>query len=279
MYIYIDILLITNLYTNFFLLKTTAKLVHMPLRNSKCIIAALAGSLFSLIILLPQLNSAVLLIIRIASAAVMILVSFSGKTIREIYRTSLIFFFVSFIFAGFEYGISILFNNGNMLWHNSTLYVDISMITLVISTIISYVTICIFRYYLDSKNIGDYEFTIVITYKGKSTTISAVGDTCNNLTDVFTGKPVIVCGKEAISGLLDNEESKLICDKDMLSFVDGWRLIPFSTIHSDGILPIFKPTAAIIKCSEKKIIKPVDVYIGIVNKNMDNAVFNPKILN
>ena len=99
MYIYIDILLITNIYTNFFLLKTTAKLVHTPLRNSKCIIAALAGSLSSLIIFLPQLNSALLLFIRILSAAVMIIIGFSGKSLRETYHIGLIFFFVSFIFC------------------------------------------------------------------------------------------------------------------------------------------------------------------------------------
>ena len=110
MCIYVDILLITNIYTNYFLLKTTAKLVHSPLRNSKCILASLVGSLFSLIIFLPQLNAAFLLLLRILSACIMILISFSGKSIRETYHIGLIFFFVSFIFAGIEYGITIIFN-------------------------------------------------------------------------------------------------------------------------------------------------------------------------
>ncbi len=278
MYIYIDILLITNIYTNYFLLKTTSKLVHSPLRNSKCILSSFAGSLFSLIIFLPQLNTAVLLLLRILSAAIMIIIAFSGKTFRETYHIGLIFFFVSFIFAGIEYGITIIFNNRNMLWHNSTLYVNISLATLVISTIISYAAICLFRYYLDSHNTDDYKYTVTITYNGNSVTISAVGDTCNNLIDVFTGKPIIVCGRNNISKILSNNEIKDVFNKTIPEFIDGWRFIPFSTIHSDGLLPIFKPSNTIIKCKEKNIYKEIDVYIGVVDKSMNNAIFNPKVL-
>jgi len=278
MYIYIDILLITNIYTNFFLLKTTARLIHTPVRNKKCILAALAGSLFSLIILLPPLNTVLLLLIRILTAAVMIIICFSGKSLREIYHTSLIFFFVSFIFAGIEYGLTIISDSRNMLWHNATLYIDISVLTLIISTIVSYTAISIFRYYVDGKNTDDYKFTIIITHNEKSLAISAVGDTCNNLIDVFTGKPVIVCGKNNLYNLFNQNELDYINNKNDVSYIEGWRIIPFSTIHSDGILPIFKPTTTIIKCQEKNIFKSTDVYIGIVDKNMDYAVFNPKIL-
>lgn len=278
MYIYIDILLITNIYTNYFLLKTTAKLVHSPLRNSKCILSALAGSLFSLIIFLPQLNVALLLLLRIISAAVMIIIAFSGKNFREAYHIGLIFFFVSFIFAGIEYGITIIFNNQNMLWHNSTLYINISMITLVVSTIISYIVISLFRYYLDSNNSDDYKYMIVITHNGKSVVLDAVGDTCNNLTDVLTGKPVIVCSKDSISQLLSDNDTKIIFEESTPEFIEGWRFIPFSTIHSDGILPIFKPSNTIIKCVEKHLCKAADVYIGVIDKPIKNAIFNPKIL-
>lgn len=278
MYIYIDILLITNIYTNFFLLKTTARLVHSPLRNTKSILAALAGSLFSLIILLPPLNTALLLFIRIISAAIMIIIAFSGKSFRETYHIGLIFFFVSFIFAGIEYGITVLFQSSNMLWHNSTLYVNISMLTLVVSTIISYAAICFFRRFIDSSNTDDCKYKIIITHNGKTVSIDGIGDTCNNLTDIFTGKPVIICGSNSILQLLDKTEAEFIMQDNIQDYIEGWRIIPFSTIHSDGMLPIFKPSGTIIKCTEKNIIKSADVYIGIVSKNMDAAVFNPKIL-
>lgn len=279
MYIYVDILIITSIYSNFFLLKTTARLVHSPLKNGKCIIAAMVGSLFSLVILLPQLNTLLLLIIRILSAALMIITAFSGKSAKELYRTGLIFFFVCFIFAGIEYGISVLSGGQNMIWHNSVLYVNISLLTLVISTIISYAAISFFRYYLDGQNSMDQKYVITITRGGKTASFTAVGDTCNNLTDVFTGKPVIVCGRNNLSELFEHRElEEALSSEKGAKHINGWRLIPFSTIASGGMLPVFQPAAVIIKNSESSVRKSADVYIGVVNRDMEHAVFNPKIL-
>lgn len=275
MYIYIDVLIITNIYANFFLLKTTARLVHNQIKNRKCIIGALIGSIFSLVILLPPLNAGILLIIRILSAIVMILVTFSGKTPKELYRIGLIFFFVCFIFAGIEYGLSVLSNSQNIIWHNSTLYVNISLITLVISTIISYAVISFFRYYIDSRNCIDSKFSVIITLNEKTISINAVADTCNNLIDTFTGKPVIICSKISISKLFTENEIKKIFSCE---HINGWRLIPFSTINTDGLLPIFKPEKVIIKNEENMSYKSPDVFIGVVDKTMEYAIFNPKIL-
>ena len=95
-----------------------------------------------------------------------------------------------------------------MLWHNSTLYVNISLVTLVISTIVSYFVICLFRHYIDSHNYDDYKYVVIITYNGKSVSLDAIADTCNNLTDIFTGKPVIVCSIDSIMDLLSDSEGK-----------------------------------------------------------------------
>lgn len=273
MYIYIDILIITNIYANFFLLKTTARLIHTPLRNGKCITGAIVGSLFSLIILLPPISSFLLLLIRILSAILMIEVSFGGgKSARELFKTGVTFFFVCFIFAGIEYGLAVLSGGKNMLWHNSTLYVNVSLLTLVISTIASYAAVCFFRYYMDGKNSADTAYDLIITRNGKTVSVNAVGDTCNNLTDVFTGKPVIVCGKNSVIELLKENEP------DTETPGSGWRLIPFSTIHSEGMLPVFKPSEIIVKNTESGAVKSIDVYIGVTDKEMEHAVFNPKIL-
>lgn len=278
MYIYVDVLIITSIYANFFLLKTTARLVHSPLGNGKCIAAAMAGSLFSLVILLPQLNAALLLIIRIFSAGLMIITAFSGRTARELLETSVIFFFVCFIFAGIEYGVSVLSGSGNMLWHNSVLYVNISLMTLVISTIISYAAISFFRYYLDGGNSMDVKYVITITKNGRAVSLNAVCDTCNNLTDVFTGKPVIVCGKKELSGLFEQSELDTVFSEGDICHTVGWRLIPFSTIDSGGMLHCFLPESVILKNTENGSRRYADVYIGVVERNMEYAVFNPKIV-
>lgn len=278
LYIYVDVLIITSIYANFFLLKASARLTHSPLRNGKCIAAAMVGSVFSLVILLPQLGSFLLLLIRLLSASLMIITAFGNKSIGEMLKTGLVFFFVCFIFAGIEYGISVLSGGQNMLWHNSVLYVNISLLTLVISTIISYAAISVFRYYIDGKNSLDAKYAVTVTRDGKSVSFAAVGDTCNNLTDVFTGKPVIVCGRNELYGLFGKTELDDVLSDSAVCHVDGWRLIPFSTISSEGMLPIFTPECVILKNEETGKRKAVSAYIGVVDRNMEHAVFNPKIL-
>lgn len=54
--IYLDVLIVLNIYVNYFLLRATAKFTHTPLKTIRCIISSAIGSLFSLTILLPAGN-------------------------------------------------------------------------------------------------------------------------------------------------------------------------------------------------------------------------------
>lgn len=279
MYIYADILIITNIYSNFFLLKATAKLTHNALRNSKCVAAAIVGSLFSLVILLPELNTFTLLLIRIISAALMVIVAFSGRESSELYKIGLIFFFISFLFAGTEYAFSLLDNGGRTVFHNSMLYVNISLLTLVISTITAYTALTLFRRFMDRSNEFDGDFSVIIINGDKQVKLKAVCDSCNNLSDSFSGKPVIICGKNSVEPLF--EEKELV--GAMAMNVSGescrkWRVIPFSTIDSSGLVPSFRPTGIYIKNNETGKIQYTEAYVGVVERELDHAIINPKIL-
>ncbi|MCD7731317.1 MAG: sigma-E processing peptidase SpoIIGA [Oscillospiraceae bacterium] len=280
MYIYADILIITNLYANFFLIKATARLTHSPIRNGKCVFAALIGSVFSLIILLPELNALALLAVRILSAVMMVITAFSTQRRQELYRTGLIFFFVSFLFAGVEYAFSLLDNGKHMLWFNSVLYVNISLITLVISTAASYVVLCLFRRFLDVNNLFDGDYTIIIMNGSRQISIKAICDSGNNLTDSFSGKPVIVCGRSSVSPLFEGKipaYASISAGTETIG-IKGWRIIPFSTIDSSGLMPSFLPTGVYIKNNENGKIKYVEAYIGISEREIEHAIFNPKII-
>ncbi|MGN1304724.1 MAG: sigma-E processing peptidase SpoIIGA [Oscillospiraceae bacterium] len=280
MYIYADILIITNIYSNFFLLKATAKLTHNALKNSKCIIAAIVGSLFSLVILLPELNTFALLLVRIISAALMVIVSFSGRSPSELYRIGLIFFFISFLFAGTEYAFSLLDNGSRMFFHNSMLYVNISLMTLVISTIAAYTALALFRRFMDRSNEYDGDFSVIIINGDKQVKLKAVCDSCNNLSDLFSGKPVIICGKASVEPLFEEKElvgaMAMNCSGELCR---KWRVIPFSTIDSSGLVPSFRPTGIYIKNNETGKIHYTEAYVGVVERELDHAIFNPKIIN
>lgn len=276
MYIYADILIITNIYSNFFLLKAVSKLTHNTVKNGKCVLSAVVGSFFSLVILLPELNTVALLMIRILSAAAMVIVAFSGRTLRELYKIGLIFFFISFLFAGTEYAFSILDSTNNIVFHNSVLYVNISILTLVISTAAAYAALSFFRRIIDKSNEFDNDYSVIIINGEKQITLKAVCDSCNNLVDSFTGKPVIICSKRSVENLFKEKELVSAATSGKISS-GKWRLIPFSTIDSSGLIPSFRPTGIYIKNNENGKIKYTDGYIGIVDRELEFAILNPKI--
>ncbi|MBQ8435256.1 MAG: sigma-E processing peptidase SpoIIGA [Oscillospiraceae bacterium] len=282
MYIYVDILIITNIYANYFLLKATSKLTHSPLSNKRCIISSITGSLFSLIILLPALNTLSLLILRITAAILMVFIAFKEKNTADLYKTGLIFFFVCCLFAGTEYAFSLLDMGKNLLWHNSVLYVNISLLTLAVSTITAYCILCLLRRFLDSGNTFDGNYTLIIIHGNKQATIKAACDSGNNLTDSFSGKPVIVCGKSSIAPLFEEKALQYsVTGTDLFEMPTkkGWRVIPFSTVNSSGLMPSFLPTGIYLKNNETGKIKYIEAYIGIAEKDIEYAVFSPKLLN
>lgn len=282
MYIYVDILIITNIYANYFMLKATARLTHSPVSNGRCIAAAVTGSLFSLIILLPSLNALALLCLRITTALLMVIIAFRGKSITELYKTGLIFFFVCCLFAGTEYAFSLIDLGKNLFWHNSVLYVDISILTLAVSTIAAYTILCLLRRFMDGGNTFDGDYSLIIIHGNKQTLIKAACDSGNNLTDSFSGKPVIVCSRKSIEPLFEEKVLQSACtvgeDTDNPSLLKGWRIIPFSTVNSSGLMPSFLPTGVYLKNNESGKIRYVEAYIGIAEKDIEYAVFSPKLL-
>lgn len=284
MYIYVDILIILNIYVNYFLLKATAKLTHTALKNNRCIISSAIGSVFSLLIFMPRINFTVITVMRILSAVLIVFIAFNEKDLKRLTRLSLIFFLVSFLFAGIEYGFSLLSGGSSVMFYNSVFYVNISLFTLVVSTIAAYISVSVFRYFMDSRNDFDGEYSVVITANNMQKTIKAKCDTCNNLIDVFSGKPIIVCDKSDIKDMfeanfLDKILKCSITDTNSSLLHSGWRMIPFNTINSNGLIPCFKPESVYIKDMRKKKVKSTEAYIGVVERDMDYAIFNPKIMN
>jgi stage II sporulation protein GA (sporulation sigma-E factor processing peptidase) len=282
MIVYVDVLIVVSFYINYLLLRASAVIIHKPVHRGRIIAGALIGSLSSLIIFMPDMGNIAILVIRVVTAIIMVAISFSIASFRDLYKTSLLFFFVSFVFAGIEYAVAMLLGGSNAIWHNSIFYVNISLQTLVVSTIISYTVLWLIRRHYDSTGDADKHYTVTVENGDKIVRFKAIGDTGNNLTDNFTGKPVIICSKSRLTPIIDNAvvEKMLDCDYIHEAFIPpkGWKLIPFSTINSNGLIPAFRPAKVFIKSDDDVHFRSIDAYIGISETDMEFAVFNPKAL-
>lgn len=260
--IYVDVLIVLNIYVNFILLKAAAKLTHSPLGTRRCIGAASVGSLFSLIILAPELGVILGGIYKLVSAAAIVLLAF-GK--RRILLNTVIFFASGYLAAGAVYAFYSFFCPQLIHFCNTFFYIDLSLIALVISTALVYFCVCAVRFFCDREPIGS--FRIFVRYGCRIAAFDGLADSGNLLVDFFTGCPVIICGKSGLGSILRTDEPS----------PKGMRPLPCSTVNGSDAIMIFRPDEVVITDKSSGLRKSVDVLIGISHET-DKAIFNPKIL-
>ena len=282
MVIYVDVLIILNIYVNYFLLRGTSRLTGIPLKAPRCIAAAAVGSLFSLVVLLPPMNALLTLLIKLPAAAVTVAAAYGFSELRRYFRLMLAFFAVNFIFAGLTLAVYTFLQPSFMAYNNSVFYIDFSLLTLVAATTASYTVICIASRLRTKQLPSDGSYTLELRHNNSAVAVAALADTGNSLTDVFSGKPVIICPVRTLEKLLPREIiGKLPSYPESGEHISGFRLIPYTTISSAGLLPVFTPDSAVIRCVSDSGSKrcPVDVLIGINTcRDVAGAIFNPRII-
>lgn len=101
--IYIDVLIVLNIYVNYFLLRITARLTHSPLTTGKCIISAVYGSLYSLLILAPPLNALINISIKLFAAVTIIILAFGFQGKKRFTINMISFFSMQTLYLPAQY--------------------------------------------------------------------------------------------------------------------------------------------------------------------------------
>lgn len=266
--IYVDVLIVLNIYVNFFLLRITAGITHSYLRTGRCIAASVFGSLFSLTIFLPDLGLLISMIIKLAAAAGIIVLAFGFTSKKRLIINTSAFFAANFVLAGTVYSIYTLFAPKFIHCSNGCFYIDFSLLILIVTTAALYFAVRFTRMMIDRSPADSYN--ILIRAGSKVLSMTGLADTGNGLVDYFTGSPVIICSEESFSELTG---SKL----DISLLPKGFRLLPCSTVSGSGLIPIFRPDEVLIRSCMSGERKPVDAVIGF-GECGGKAVFNPKLL-
>lgn len=273
MIIYLDVLLIINIYVNFLLLKGAEKFLSHPAKKWRIIAGALTGSVSCLVFILPESLNSLLLPVKLIFGIIIVLISFGYGGLRNFIKSVLVFFCINFLFAGIITASELLFNPAIMSVRNGVLYLDLSLITLIGSTIAAYIILSAFHLILTRKRLNGGVCQVTIVYNNKTAVLSALEDTGNKLADYFTGKPVILCKRESIERLLPD------CVFSFPDIPKGFRVIPLSTVNSNGTAYIFKPDKVFIKEAGGNS-REIAAMIGFTkeDKMSEEAIFNPNLL-
>ncbi len=263
--IYVDVLIVLNIYVNYFLLRITAKLTHSPLKTGRCIAASFYGSLFSLMILLPELDSLLNIAVKLIAAVTVVAAAFGIKSRKRFIMDTAAFFAANFILAGTVYAVYTWLRPESVHFNNTYFYIDLSLLVLILTTAGLYFGVCIFSIFTGRTPAGEGCYSVFVRYRDKVVSFEGLADTGNSLIDHFTGLPVIVCSSESFGG--SGTETGLR---------KGFRLIPCSTVSGNGIMQVFTPDEVVIADKLSGERKQVDAVIGL--GNVDSAVFDPSLL-
>ncbi len=280
--IYIDILIIVNLFVNYFLLLATARFFCIKWRTSRFIFGEILGGIYSLYILAPELPLFISLLIKLFMSATIIGATFGFKKPTSFLKILLYFYSVNFLFSGIMMALWYTFKPGGMQMNNGIVYFNISPIVLITSTLISYVTIEVINRAINKRKFENKPLKLKIKFKNKQIEILGKIDTGCSLKEPFSDLPVIVAKETCLKPLLTENTYEQITNflkaKSSEDLNITIRTVPFKTISEEGILPAFKPD--FININESEVQK--EAYIALCpDKFMPlgaSALINPEIL-
>lgn len=271
MCIYIDILVIINIYITWFIIQSVSKITHIRVSNKRHIVSSFVGGMSSLIIVLEfeGLNFILGTIIKILMFLTINCIAFKEKSIFKLIRLSIISFLVNLCYFSFAYIVKEIFSLKTIFLENFTMYFQLSMPILIVSTVFAYAVVCAVFYIIERKENRNLNYEVSIEIGNNVYHCNAISDSGNNVYDIFSKKPVVVFSN-------DDLLAKVEASKDILK---GFRLIPYQTVSSSGLLPVFHPEKITIVSNEGRTYRP-DVMVGVVASSYsgERAVFNPRII-
>lgn len=255
MTIYADVLVALNILITYILVVAVRVFCKIPTNKWAVMLGSLVGGFSSLIIFWENMGIALSIAFKLASAGVIVAISFLPESIRIFLKTYSGFFLVSFLFGGAVYGLQITLKPQNILYYNGIVYFDMS-ISYLVGCVLSVYGVFLMADYLITKNTyKGGKCQITITYNNKSVSMVGFVDTGNTLTDGMSGKPVIVAELSAVTPLFSREEL-LFFKKDDLSSVPeslskAIRLIPCKALTGETLLRAFVPACVKIETNKK----------------------------
>lgn len=279
MTVYIDVLVILNLYINYFLIRSSALVMRRSVSAKRCLLASAVGAAGSLVILLPELPFIVIALEKIVIGALITFAAFGRQKPVDFAVCALFFLLVSFVYAGLMTALWTFCAPYGMVFGNGVAYFNIPLTAIIAFTAAAYFAVRLVRYFADRRLRCGKICNVKISANGMEIQLRGLCDTGNGLCDIFSGKPVIVCKYEKIAE---------ITPKNARDFLDGTldesgglyascglRLIPCRTVTSETLLPIFGADGITVDG------KAADALVGVTKNSLGNdidCIFDPKII-
>lgn len=282
--IYIDVLVATNIFINYFLLLTVACFLKIGAVRMRLVAGAALGALYSLVILLPPVGPWLSLLMKLLMSATIVLLAFPISSIKLFLRAAACFYLTNFAFAGFMLAVWYFVAPQGMLLKNSVVYFNISPLMLLVLTVVCYLAVRCLNRVTGHQQPKEAFCRVTVRSQGRTAGFTAKIDTGNSLTEPFSGFPVVVAEYAGVEDILPQsvrEHLHVTAGAGSYPKDGGFRLVPFRVVGGDGVLPAFQPEEMMIETSKKRIAV-TQVYLAVCTEKLGDsgfgALLNPQLL-
>lgn len=231
---------------NYLLLYSVGRYCNYKSKWWRICLGSAFGTLYVFAIFFKDTNYLYSSIIKLIVSILMINIAFRIKTVKNFFKTIILFYIAAFILSG---GILALFylTNANFETINGSFIIkDIKAWHLIVGSIGANILIKIAFDFLDNYHkIQKGKIELKIIMENKSTSIKALIDTGNSLKDPETNKPIIVAYVDAINKILPEDIQDLLLSsksKDFKiteklespNFNNRVKLIPYKTLGTEN---------------------------------------------
>lgn len=280
MTIYVDVVLIENLLMNYIILFATGVILKVNIKHMRLVLASLIGAIYTIIAYMSAFKIYSNIGLKFVLSVIMIYIAFNPKSVKKLFKFTLIFYLTSFVFGGVAFALIYIVKPQDILRNNGLILNSDSLKVIFISAIIAFVIIIIgFKVVKNKISAKDMYCHINIKLNHKEIETKAMIDTGNFLKEPITNTPVIVvehtllydCIPKEILNHLENilggdfsEIPKNIKEE----YMPKLKVIPFSSLgKQNGMLLGIKAEEVVIKTEEENKTKE-NVIIGIYNKSL-----------
>lgn len=280
MTVYADVLVVVNLFVNYAMLLCSSLILKSRISSLRLLAGAAIGSLYGLVIFLPEIPIYLELPMRIFVSAAIVLSAFGYRNIRRFLRCLFTFLAVTFAFGGIMLVLWVTVAPVGMIYNNGTVYFDINLSVLAISTVACFALVSLISRLIARKAPINSIYTLNVASGERMISGVALCDTGNSLVESFSGYPVIVGEYSTLLGVLPQSLIDYYEDPTACSDASNLRLIVCKTVSTVGVLPSFRPKSVELISIDGRI-KTDEVYIAVTKNRLGGGefdfIFNPKL--
>ena len=280
MTIYVDIVLIENLIMNYIIILATGIILKVKIKHIRIILASLLGAIYSIVAYISPLGIYSSLILKLLLSIIIVYISFSSQSIKQLLKHVVIFYMTSFVFGGAAFALIYIVKPQDILMKNGLFLGTYPLKTVILGAMTAFIVIVTAFSIVKSKiSKKDMFCDIEIKLNEKIVKTKAMIDTGNMLKEPITNTPVVVVEHTLLyecipKEILNNLENILGGDFEKITedirneYISKLKLIPFSSLgKQNGMLLGIKPQYLKIINEEQEQVKE-NVIIGIYNKSL-----------